>query len=211
MIITYGITVCDEFEELELLLHHLMPLIDLDDEVIILRDITKTNSEVTKVINKYNSLYNARIQTIDSKLNKDFASFKNNLIERARGNYLFQIDADEIPHESLIEYLKPVLAVNSNVDCFYVPRVNKVSGITSEHIQKWGWHIDEKERINFPDLQMRIFKLNKGIKWKNKVHEVLENYEITSILPYQEDEEFCLYHLKTIKKQEAQNKFYEKI
>ena len=58
---------------------------------------------------------------------------------------------------------------------------------------------------------MRLFKLGKDIKWKNKVHEVLDNYQITTILPYEEHEDFCLYHIKDIKRQEEQNKFYDLI
>lgn len=209
--ITYGITVCNESEELNRLLTTLMPLIDDEDEILVLRDITKTNSKVTKVIDDHTNLNPNRIRTIEKILNKDFASFKNTLIEHSKGDYLFQIDADEVPSEFLIENIKPIIEVNKDVDCFYIPRVNKVFGITKEHIQKWGWRVDEHNRINYPDPQMRLFKLNKEIKWKNKVHEVLDNYEITTILPYEEDEDFCLYHLKDIKKQEEQNKFYDLI
>jgi len=209
--ITYGITVCDESEELNNLLTHLIPLIDNEDEVIVLRDISNTNNLVTKVIEAHTERFPNRIRTIEQYLNKDFAAFKNTLIEHANGNYLFQIDADEIPNEFLIENIKAVININKEVDCFYVPRVNKVLGITEEHITKWRWSIDNYNRINYPDLQMRLFKLDKEIKWKNKVHEVLDNYKITTILPYEEDEDFCLYHIKTISKQEAQNKLYETI
>ena len=209
--ITYGITVCDESEELNNLLTHLIPLIDNEDEIIVLRDISNTNNLVTKVIEAHTERFPNRIRTIERLLNKDFAAFKNNLIEHANGNYLFQIDADEIPNEFLIENIKAIININKEVDCFYVPRVNKVLGITEEHITKWRWSIDNYNRINYPDLQMRLFKLDKEIKWKNKVHEVLDNYKITTILPYEEDEDFCLYHIKTISKQEEQNKLYETI
>lgn len=209
--ITYGITVCNEDEELDRLLTHLITLIDNEDEILILRDITKTNSKVTKVLEAHTTHFPNRIRTIERLLNKDFAAFKNALIEEAKGDYLFQIDADEVPNEFLIENIKAVIDINKEVDVFYIPRVNKVTGITKEHITKWRWHIDDNERINFPDLQMRLFKLDKEIKWKNKVHEVLDNYKITTILPYEEYEDFCLYHIKDIKKQEEQNKFYETI
>ena len=209
--ITYGITVCNEDEELDRLLTHLIPLIDDEDEILILRDITKTNSKVTKVLEAHTTRFPNRIRTIERLLNKDFAAFKNALIEEAKGDYLFQIDADEVPNEFLIENIKAVIDINKEVDVFYIPRVNKVTGITKEHITKWRWHIDSNKRINFPDLQMRLFKLDKEIKWKNKVHEVLDNYKITTILPYEEYEDFCLYHIKDIKKQEEQNKFYDSL
>jgi len=210
MKITYGITVCDEADELYRLLNHLQNLIDVEDEILILRDLDKTNSDVSQTINEFKSKYNKdQIKEIDSHLRGDFASFKNKLVEHATGEYLFQLDADEIPSEFLIENIKPILNINKNIDVLYIPRVNKVSGLTDKHIERWRWHVDEEHRINYPDLQMRIFKLGKNIRWKNKVHEVLENFTTVSTLPYEETEDFCLHHYKTIKKQEQQNQFYE--
>jgi glycosyltransferase involved in cell wall biosynthesis len=210
MKISYGVTVCDESEELFNLLSYLYDKIDENDEVIVLRDMSKTNNIVTKTIVHFHEKFKYQMISLDFSLNGDFATFKNKLIEHASGDYLFQIDADEIPHQFLIENIKPVLKVNSTIDCFYIPRVNKVEGITLEHIQKWRWNVDEEQRINFPDPQMRLFRLNKGIKWKNKVHEVLEGQSTFSTLPY-DTEDFCLYHIKSIEKQEKQNKFYETI
>jgi len=214
--ITYGITVCDEYEELNNLLNFLLLHIDNNDEVVVLKDTSKTNYDVHQVVFKYIRAFKEKgisFGVLDSELNGDFATFKNQLIELASGDYLFQLDADEIPNEFLIKNIKAVILFNKDIDIdvFYIPRVNKVIGITNEHIQKWGWRVDEKERINYPDLQMRLFKLNKEIKWKNKVHEVLYNYESFTALPFEEHEDFCLYHIKTINKQEEQNKLYDTI
>jgi hypothetical protein len=213
MKITYGVTVCDEAEELNSLLNFLLLHIDEEDEIIVLRDTGKTNTDVTNIMFKYSSAFkekNITFGMVDTELNKDFASFKNNLIEISKGDYLFQIDADEIPNQFLIENIKPILKVNTDIDCFYIPRVNKVNGLTHKHIQLWRWNIDEEQRVNFPDPQMRLFKLGKGIKWKNKVHEVLDGYKTISTLPY-DTEDFCLYHIKSIEKQEKQNNFYEQL
>jgi hypothetical protein len=213
MKITYGVTVCNEAEELNSLLNFLLLNIDDEDEILILRDITNTNSDVTSIMYKYVSTFKEKgivCGLVDAELNNDFASFKNNLIERATGDYLFQIDADELPCDFLVENIKTILKINNTIDCFYIPRVNKVDGLTEQHIQKWGWRVDEEQRINFPDPQMRLFKLNTDIKWKNKVHEVLEGCKSITILPY-DSEDFCLYHYKTIQKQEAQNEYYNTI
>lgn len=209
MRISYGITVCDEAEELYNLLTSMLISIDDNDEVIILRDMTKTTEMVDKIIKSFISLYKPeQLKVVESSLNGDFATFKNNLIEHADGDYLFQLDADEIPNPFLIENIKPILKVNSNVDCFYIPRVNKVDGLTPQHVAKWGWRVDEQQRVNFPDPQMRLFRLGKGIKWKNRVHEVLTAYQTVSTLPY-DTEDFCLYHIKSITKQEKQNAYYD--
>jgi hypothetical protein len=213
MKISYGVTVCNESEELNSLLNLLLLNIDDNDEVIILRDSTNTNTDVTDIMYKYTGLFKDKgiiYSLVDKELNNDFATFKNNLIEQSTGDYLFQIDADEIPNQFLIENIKPVLKVNSTVDCFYIPRVNKVNGLTPHHVEKWGWRVDDQERVNFPDPQMRLFKLGKGIKWINKVHEVLDGCSSITILPY-DTEDFCLHHIKSIEKQEAQNEYYNNI
>lgn len=213
MKISYGITVCDEAEELNSLLNFLLLHMDDNDEVVVLRDTSKTNYDVHHTLMKYTLAFREKgisYGIMDTELNGDFATFKNNLISMASGDYLFQIDADEIPSQFLIENIKPILKINPGVDCLYIPRVNKVNGLAPQHIAKWGWRVDELERVNFPDPQMRLFKLGKGIKWKNKVHEVLDGYKSDSILPY-DTEDFCLYHIKSIEKQEKQNNFYETI
>ncbi len=171
MKISYGITVCDEAIELNSLLNFLLLHIDDNDEVIVLRDISKTNYDVHHILMEYTLAFREKgisYGIMDTELNGDFATFKNNLISMASGDYLFQIDADELPNQFLIENIKPILKINTDIDCFYIPRVNKVIGLTSQHIQKWGWRVDEEERVNFPDPQMRLFKLN-------------ENYEVTTV------------------------------
>ena len=117
-----------------------------------------------------------------------------------------QIDADEIPHEVLMDNIHGILETN-DVDVILVPRVNTVEGLTQEHIQKWGWRVDEKGWVNFPDPQWRIYKNNGVIRWENKVHEKLVGYDTISNLPW--TEELSLYHPKGIERQERQNEYYE--
>lgn len=64
-----------------------------------------------------------------------------------------------------------------------------------------------KPIINLPDYQMRICKNIPEIKWVNKVHERIEGAKIFTQLPA--EEQFCLYHPKTIERQEKQNNYYE--
>ena len=90
------------------------------------------------------------------------------------GDWIFQIDADEVPHETLIELLPEIILSNPDNEVIRVPRVNTVNGLTEEYIRQWGWNVDEKGWVNWPDFQWRIYKNNTKIKWVNKVHEVLE-------------------------------------
>ena len=202
--ISYGITVNDEAEEVKKLLDILIPLIDKNDEIIVMQDITKENPDVTKILDSYG----IKIVRITSRLNGDFSTFKNNLISHSTKRYLFQIDADEYPQKKLIENLKFFLLKNFNYDCFIVPRINIVKGITDSDIRNWNWNVDEKGYVNFPDYQNRIFKLGKNIRWQNKIHEVLINFKKVKKMPsYNED--YCLVHIKSIDRQRNQNAFYD--
>ena len=90
-----------------------------------------------------------------------------------------------------------------------MPRVNIVEGLTQEHIDKWGWRVNEKGWVNFPDYQGRIYKNDKSIYWENPVHEVVVGAKKVSYFPT--EEQFCLYHPKEIERQEKQNELYSKI
>ncbi|WP_449389146.1 glycosyltransferase [Chryseobacterium lineare] len=202
--ISYGITVCNEAEELDSLLTFLTNYLDKEDEVIVLQDVTARNVEVEAVIEKFKT----RIVHKEAFLNGDFASFKNELIKSATKDYLFQIDADEIPQENLMKSIKDVLKKKSSFDMFFIPRINTVDGITEEHMMKWNWNINDKSYINYPDYQMRLFKLNKNIHWVNKVHEKLIGFEKAFYFPT-ENFDHCLLHHKNIDRQVTQNKFYD--
>ena len=202
MKISYAIPVCSEHAELEKLLDFLYKHIDKEDEIVVQCDQGNTTPEVYQVLDTYSE----HIRVIHFALKGHFSNFKNNLKEHCTGDWIFQIDADELPHECLIANLKTILEANATIEMILVPRVNTIEGLTQEHIQKWGWRVDENGWINYPDSQYRIFKNKPEIKWKNKVHEVLEGHLNFSSLP--EQETYSLYHPKDIAKQEKQNNYY---
>jgi len=204
--ISYAITVCNELEEITNLLNFLQLNIRKEDEIVVQYDTEGVTKEVKEYLDLMEKMHNYKI--ISFSLNKDFASFKNNLKNYCTKDYIFQIDADEIPNSALIEYLPQVLE-NNPVDVVFVPRVNTVNGITDHHIFKWGWRVNEKGWVNFPDYQLRLYKKTDDIEWKNKVHETLTGYTTFSNFPA--EEYWSLYHHKDIKRQEKQNEFYETI
>jgi GT2 family glycosyltransferase len=205
MTISYAITVCNEFIEIQRLLTFLTQNIRKDDEIVVLLDLTK-NTPTTELVAYLHKLSNAnQITLVEDNFNNHFADWKNKLTKACTKEFIYQIDADEMIDPEMVEILPQILDDN-NVDVYLVPRINTVEGITQEHIQKWGWRVDNKNRINFPDNQMRIYRNNGKIKWKNKVHEVLTGYKTLANLPT--DEVFCLIHNKTITKQENQNNYY---
>ena len=206
MKISYAITVCDEFLEIQRLLSFLMLNKRVNDEVVVLVDLTKNSatSELLGYLHKLSS--NNYITLAEQPFNNHFADWKNMLSNSCTGDYIFQIDADEIPNKFLIDNLPEVLDSNPEVDMLRVPRVNTVEGLTEEHIKKWGWNVNEKGWVNWADWQMRIYRRHPDIKWVNKVHEVIEGYKVHGVLPA--EEEWALYHPKDIERQEKQNKYY---
>ena len=201
MTISYAIPVCNEWMELEYLLNYLFKHKREQDEIVVQCDEGNTTPSIYQVLEEYKD----KIQVIEYPLNGDFASFKNNLTQHCTCDYIFQIDADEIPNKYLIDILPDILQNNLSTEVFWVARINTVEGLTEEHIKKWGWRV-ENDRINFPDYQCRILKNTPQIQWVNKVHERLQGHTTETRLPL--DDEFCLYHPKNIKRQEKQNEFY---
>lgn len=205
MKISYAIPVCNEWKEIKYLMDYLFKYKREQDEIVVQCDKGNTTPEVYGVLKHY-SEFNMPYKLIEFPLNGDFAAFKNNLKDNCSGDYIFQIDADEYPEEYLMNTIEWLIKNNPGVDIFWVPRINTVHGLTQEHINKWGWNVCPKGRVNFPDYQCRILKNIKRIKWKNKVHEVLTGHKTESQLPA--NDEFCIHHPKTIERQEKQNKFY---
>ena len=212
MKISYGITVYNEADELSRLLDILIHKTDEEDEIVICVD--GEDDGVRFVLDSWLAQYGHSegpykpMKIYQRKLDKDFAAQKNSVIENSTGDYVFHLDADELPHETLLEQLKLILETN-DVDLVWVPRVNTVAGITEEHIQKWGWVQNDKGWINYPDYQARIFKRAKHIHWIRPVHEHITGAKTYAHLP--PHEELSLYHHKQIAKQEQQNEMYKGI
>jgi len=218
MKISYGITVYNEHKELDNLLFHLSKHIRKDDEVVVTQDISKVGEKnivqddfnsVEKVLEKYEyGEYFKNLKVIAFDFKKDFAELKNYTKQHCSGDFIFHIDADEIPNEILIEQLPQILEIN-DTDLIWVPRINIVNGITSWHLHHWHWRQTEQGWINFPDYQARIFRNTDDIKWVKPVHEVIDGAKTYSHLP--PHEELTLKHEKEIQKQEYQNRLYDSI
>ena len=209
--ISYCITVNDEYKELRKVFQVLNQNKRPEDEIVIQQDNTSNgvSSDLTKgMISGYCGQLqdDGFITFVQTPLNKDFATFKNNLRSVATKDYIFQIDADECPSEYLITYLPDILEMNPGIDLVWVPRINTVDGLTQEDIDKWRWNVSEDGYVNFPDYQSRIYRRDENIVWKSKVHEQITGVQSFANLPMTDDH--CLYHPKTIDKQRKQNNFY---
>ncbi len=206
MKISYGLTVCNEHEEVNHLLNYLNKYVDEEDEIVVVYDQNRVTSETMQVLQSFKRT-NYRYTPFDFKQN--FLENKNYMNSLCTGDYIFQIDADEIPNENLITMLKDILELNQ-VDLIITPRKNIVEGLTEEHIKAWSWKVNDKGWVQWPDNQKRIYRNKPEIKWSgHQVHGMVEGYSTYVALP--EEEEWSITHNKTINRQEQQNKRYYEI
>ena len=206
MKISYSILTHNETKSLEVLIDFLVTQKEDEDEIVILDDYSD-DEETKRILDTAVSAYDIKFE--QRALNGDFASQKNHLKNMCTGDYIFNLDADEVPNRWLMSNLKALLIANPVIDLFWVPRVNTVEGITDEHIKVWHWQLNEKGWVNWPDYQGRIWRNRPNIMWKNKVHEVLTGYKEHTYFPA--EEQYCFYHPKEISKQEKQNELYDAI
>jgi len=210
MKISYGLTVFNEHNEIQNLIIYLLNKIDSEDEIIIVYDQNRATPEVLSVVTSFQR-NNYNYYPFDFK--QDWLENKNYLGSKCTGEYIFQIDSDEIPNEFLLQNIKQLIEFNP-VDVFLVPRINVVNGLTQKHIDEWRWNVNEKGWINFPDPQKRIYKNNSEIQWRDpegkpQVHGMVTGYKTITQLPF--EEEWSLLHTKSISKQEYQNKTYNTV
>lgn len=93
---------------------------------------------------------------------KGYGRQKNLAIERVKGGWILNVDADERVTPGLREEIEDVLrGKRSGYDGFYIPRKNFFMG---RWIKRCGW---------YPDYTLRLFKKGKGCFNERKVHEAV--------------------------------------
>ena len=192
----------NEDETFEKLLQRLIEYKQPQDEIVVLDDYS--DNEKTKAILDYYS------STCDIKLDQrnllhDFATQKNYLKNMCTGDYSFNLDADEMISHWFMKEIHGILEGNE-VDLIYLPRINTVDGITEQHCRMYGYTMNEKGWINYPDWQGRIFRNRPNIRWEKPVHERLTGFQTYAHLPM--EQKYSIIHPKTIERQVEQNKFY---
>ena len=215
MKISHLITCSIETDTLNRLLFKVCNTILPSDEIIILQDVN-SSSNTTTIIQKYIREFPNSIIHVIHDLNNNYGAHKNFGIEKCNGDYIWQLDGDELPPDYLLsENIHALLTENPTIEAFAVPRINDFKGVTQEHATKWGWKLspspmcDNRPIVNFPDFQFRVFKkLYPRISFTRRLHEKIEGYTTFVALPSEED--YALYHDKTIEKQVETNLRYNK-
>jgi glycosyltransferase involved in cell wall biosynthesis len=205
--ITFAITTHNEGKYVVDLLDQLVPFCEESgDEIVVLDDYS--HDEITKKVLFQRADFGS-ITVELRKFNNDFSEHKNYLNSLCKGEYIFQVDADERLHEELLDNLHGLVEMNHDIELFYIPRVNIVEGLTPQDVQMYGWKLNDKNYINFPDYQTRLYKNLPHIMWRGKVHERIEGFKTFALIP--PDERWSLIHIKKIERQREQNRLYDSL
>ena len=154
MKISYGVCVCNEFIEIQRLVSFLLQHKRAQDNIVILYDEVNGDPEIEAYLRSHS--INGEFTWHSGKFENNFADWKNKLTSLCTGDYIFFLDADEIPNENLILTLHEILEENLEIDTFLVPRINTVDSIGLSHIQKWNWKISTPIQI----IEEKIFDLD---------------------------------------------------
>jgi len=134
--ITYAITVCTEYNEIKKLIPYLLDNKDPNDEIVVLYDNKNGDVKVWEFLQTHKNIKSHQIE-----FDFNFSNLKNTLNSYCTQDYIFNIDADELPNLDFIKNIHNIIKNNPEVEMFWVPRINTVEGITMEHIKKYGWVI----------------------------------------------------------------------
>ena len=195
MKLSYAICVCDEAKELYSLIAFLKKVKDPEDEINILVDSAHTTPEVRGVLKHFEKYVVQNDRDFDGK----FATHRNYHLEKCDGDYIFQIDADEMPQETLIKNLKGLLQ-EQQPDTVWVPRINIHPGSTEEWLKKCNFKVNDMGWINWPDMQCRIIKKSPDIRYGRELHEMIEGAKLQGQVPM--EPRLALWHIKSVEKQD---------
>jgi len=203
MKISYAILTHNEGEYIKNLIPFLIENKRKEDEIIVVDDFS-TEKLTLDILKKFKDQIKLHYREFDGDHTQ-----KNYANSKCTGDYILQLDADEMVSPDLLQILPSFLEQNNTVDLFYMPRINTVEGLTQEWITKWRWNVNGKGWINFPDWQMRLYRNCEWVKWDGLLHSTISGHKTVSPLPT--DELWCIIHPKQLDRQIEQNELYDKI
>ena len=202
MFLSYLVTCHNETDSLEKLLSKLVQNKKNNHEIVLLDDYSD-NPKTLEIIQKYKE----KINFYQHKLDKNYGAHKNYGIELCKGEWIFQLDADEVPTDGLIENIDLIIESNNNNEVLWLPRLNYFIGVTDLDVTTWGWRLYDG-MINYPDYQSRLYQNLPHIRYERRLHEKVEGFKSYVFIPPQKD--YAIIHDKTIERQRKQNEFYNK-
>ena len=196
MKLTYSIQVCNESRELYSLLNFLIKVKDAEDNIHVVVDSLHKTEKVQKVLDFFNNSVSIYERPFDNFYeNSQFHA------DTATGDYVFGLDADEIPQITLIRNIKQIIEQSNGGDVFWIPRINLHPGMDEKFIKDYGFNVNEVGWINWPDYQGRIYKKCNYIRYSNELHTKLQGAKKPCML--EPKPEIAMWHIKSIEKQES--------
>ena len=203
MFLSYLVTCHNETDSLEKLLSKLVQNKKDNHEIVLLDDYSD-NPKTVEIIQRFKDKVNFQ----QHKLERNYGAHKNYGIGLCKGEWVFQLDGDEVPTDTLIENIDAILESNDTNEVIWLPRLNYFIGVTNEDVQIWGWRLYDG-MINFPDYQSRLYRNKPHIRYERRLHEKVEGFKTYVFIPPQKD--IAIIHEKTIEKQRQTNLNYNKL
>lgn len=172
-LITYIILLKDEIEQVKSLVTHVLNHKHSADSILILAEQDSTPSAF---FDFYDDL---QIRIEPYTFSGDFAEMRNYATDLCDSAWVFHIDADEVPNENLIggihTHIKTIEKEHSEVEVVRVPRINHITGLTEEIIEKYSMdaNLTPEHWFHWPDFQPRIHRTTSNIKWIFPIHETI--------------------------------------
>ena len=104
MFLSYLVTCHNETDSLEKLLSKLIEYKKNNHEIVLLDDYSD-NPETLEIIQKFKEKVNFQ----QHKLDKNYGNHKNYGIKLCKGEWIFQLDADEVPTDGLLENIDLII------------------------------------------------------------------------------------------------------
>ena len=142
MRISFALLCYNEIDSLKRLLDQLIVPRSYEYEIIAVQDGDNDfDDETNKILIHYMRYHG--ISPFYRRLNNDFAAQKNYMNEQCTGDYIVNLDADELLPEYLLENIHFIIQQNTT-DAIWVPRINTVDGLTDEWSLRFGWRVTEQ-------------------------------------------------------------------
>jgi hypothetical protein len=204
MKLSYAICVCNESRELYSVVRFLVENKDSEDEINVLVDTKHVTPQVRQVLEHFKD----SIIQFERDFDGDFSAHRNYQNSTCTGDFIFIVDADEIPQEALIKNIKQLIKQTEG-DLFYVPRINICPGYTEAWLKTCNFHVNELGWINWPDYIGRVFKNDPTIKYGNKIHERIQG--ANKPVQLNANPSLAMWHIKSVEKQMSQDALYSSI
>jgi SAM-dependent methyltransferase len=172
-LITYIILLKDEIEQVKSLVNHILTHKHSADSILILAEQDSTPSAF------FDFYDNPQIRIEPYTFSGDFSEMRNYATDLCDSAWVFQIDADELPSQTLVGEIHTLIETiekeHSEVEVLRVPRINHITGLTKEIIEKYSMeaHLTPEHWFHWPDFQPRIYRTTPNIKWIFPIHETI--------------------------------------